>query len=170
MPFQVTKGAPDHSGALSTPTLEITLWPHQSLTPKGFVAFIGATSMLFALPLLSVVGTAALWFLLPFIAATVTLVWCLLKRSWKDGTLREQLTLTPELISILRINPRAPKQSWEANPFWVRAELHSEPVENYLTLRGGARDVELGRFLTPEERAELHMLLLDALARTKTAQ
>jgi len=94
----------------------------------------------------------------------------LLKRSWKDGTLREQLTLTPELISILRTTPRAPKQSWEANPFWVRAELHSEPVENYLTLRGGARDVELGRFLTPEERAELHNLLLDALARTKTAQ
>lgn len=168
MPFQVTKGASDHSGALSTPTLQITLWPHQSLTPKGFVLFIGVTAALFSLPLLSVVGTAALWFLLPFIAATVTLVWCLLQRSWKDGTLREQLTLTPDLISILRINPRAPQQSWEANPFWVRAELHPEPVENYLTLRGGSRDVELGRFLTPEERAELHNVLLDALAQART--
>lgn len=167
MPYHVTKGASDTSGALSTPTLLVTLWPHQSLTPKGFVVFMGVTAALFSLPLLSVVGTAALWFLLPFVGATVALVWAMLNRSWKDGTLREILTLTPEQISIERINPRAPAQRWAANPFWVRAELHPKPVENYLTLRGGDRDVELGRFLTPEERADLHRLLRDALAEAK---
>lgn len=131
--------------------------------------FIGATAGAFALPLLAVVGTVALWFLLPFIAATVALVWAMLKRSWTDGQLREDLTLTHDRVSILRTNPRAPAQRWEANPFWVRTVLHPKPVENYLTLTGGDREVELGRFLSPEERAALHVVLSDALAKARCA-
>ena len=52
-------------------------------------------------------------------------------------------------------------KDWEANPYWVRAKLHTKggPVPNYLTLTGGAREVELGRFLTPLERVELKGLI-----------
>jgi uncharacterized membrane protein len=39
------------------------------------------------------------------------------------------------------------------------------PVENYLTLRGAGREVEIGRFLTPEERVSLHEELELALAK-----
>jgi len=36
-------------------------------------------------------------------------------------------------------------------------------VENYLTLKGGPREIELGRFLGPERRAELYAELRAAL-------
>jgi uncharacterized membrane protein len=176
MPYRITAdrtGASEKSGALSTssaPSLILSLTPHQSLTPKGFVVFIGVTATAFALPLLSLAGTPAFWWVLPPVALTVLLIWTLLKRSWRDGTLREDVTLWPDRLLIERANPRAPDQIWEANPHWVRVTLHatSGPVDNYLTLAGNAgREVELGRFLTPQERAELHRLLTRALAAVK---
>ena len=45
---------------------------------------------------------------------------------------------------------------WQANPFWVRLRLDPDArPENYLTLQGGGRRIELGAFLSPEERVEL---------------
>ena len=49
-------------------------------------------------------------------------------------------------------------RSTQANPHWVRASLYPSggPVANYLTLVGNQREVELGAFLVPEERQEIH--------------
>jgi len=49
-------------------------------------------------------------------------------------------------------------QEWQANRYWVTVHLHPKggPVENYITLRGGDREVELGAFLDAEERANLY--------------
>jgi uncharacterized membrane protein len=42
------------------------LWPHRSLTQRGFVWFVGATAALVALPLIGILGNPAVWMLLPF--------------------------------------------------------------------------------------------------------
>ena len=42
-------------------------------------------------------------------------------------------------------------------------------VEKYLTLRGNGREIELGAFLTPGERAALYREIRDALARLRRA-
>jgi uncharacterized membrane protein len=48
----------------------------------------------------------------------------------------------------------------------VRVTLRDKggPVEKYLTLRGSDREVELGAFLSPEERETLHAELTRVLA------
>jgi len=61
----------------------------------------------------------------------------------------------------MRVERREPSGRilrWRADPYWVRLDLHAEgrKVENYLTLRGGGREIELGAFLSPDERARLH--------------
>ena len=49
------------------------------------------------------------------------------------------------------------RQDWQANPYWVRVTLHvtGGPVPNYLTLKGDGREVELGAFLSEDERIRL---------------
>lgn len=145
----------------------LTLWPHRSLPPKGFAWFIGLTAGFFMLPLSAVLGTAILWGLLPFMAVTLWLTWALIQRSYKDGALTETLTIHADRMALLRQNPRSPDQSWEANPYWVKLELHETggPVENYVTLRGSDRVVEIGAFLSPDERVALHRDLQDRLRR-----
>jgi uncharacterized membrane protein len=147
----------------------LTLWPHRSMTPEGFAGFLGASFAMAAVPLLAVLGSPILWGLLPFALGTLALTWMFLRRSLTDRALVEELTLAPGTARLTRREPRRADRHWQANPHWIRAELHPKggPVENYLTLAGGGRTVELGAFLTPEERAALHGELSDRLAQLR---
>ncbi len=144
---------------------ELHLWPYRSLPKKGFVIFIGATAAVVLLPLIAVLGTPILWGLLPFIGGALWAMWYFLQRSYKDGEILEELRIWEDRMTLTRYNPRTPKQEWEANPYWVKVELHAKggPVEQYLILKGGNRTVELGSFLTPEERETLAEELLTVL-------
>lgn len=168
--IETLDGAPDHTGAPfpegpGVPRLRLTLTPHKSLTPEGFVWFIGATAALIVIPLLSILGNPVFWFLLPFILGAIWAIWAALKRSWRDRDVIERLTVWDDLVRLERHEPRHPPRTWEANPYWVRTALHPRggPVPQYLTLQGGDREVELGAFLTPPERVGLKDTLDRAL-------
>lgn len=148
------------------PLAELHLWPYRSLPRRGFVIFIGTTAALLGLPLLAVLGSPVLWGLLPFLAATVAGIWIALSRSYRDGEILEVLRFWPERVELLHLAPRQPLLRWEANPYWIEIRLHEKggPVPAYLTLRGGGREVEVGRFLAAEERVALKTLLEETLA------
>ena len=153
MPYRWTaQPAPQGS-----PRWTLSLWPHRSLPPHGFAVFIGVTFLMLLLPLFAVLGSPVLWGLLPFVLGALALTWHFLRRSYAAGALREDLTLDPDSIELVRTNPRGQAQCWRANPYWVRVELHETagPVENYITLTGAGRSVEIGAFLSPDERASL---------------
>ena len=153
-----------------TPTeTRLDLWPHRSLPPQGFVWFIGITVALIALPLVSLLGSSALWVVLPFVVLMVAGVWFALRRSYRDAAILEVLTLTPNLATLTRQGPHGQHQTWSANPHWVRVVLHpiAGPVPNYLTLQGGPREVELGAFLSDAERLALRDEVQTALARVR---
>jgi uncharacterized membrane protein len=133
------------------------LWPYRSLPRRGMVWFIGGTSALIVVPLIGVLGTPVLWALLPFFLATIAAIWWALERSYRDGEIVEDLTLTRDLVTLVRHGPRGKRQDWQANSHWVRLTLHATagPVPQYLTMKGEGREVELGAFLTEEERRRL---------------
>lgn len=152
MPYEWLPPAPDG------PRQELHLWPYRSLPRKGFVTFFAVTFGMVAIPLLSVVGSPILWGLLPFVGVVLWGLWAGLQRSYRDGSTLEMLRLWDDRITLDRQNPRGPDQSWEANPHWVRVMHYPTdgPVEHYLTLKGGPREVEIGAFLSVAERQALH--------------
>ena len=160
MPYEWTQH-PSRPAAVASvgaaPLAHLRLWPHRSLPRRGMAWFVGVTAGMLALPLLVMLGTPVLWALLPFIAAVLAGLWLALQRNYRDGTVCEDLRLWPGLVRIDRQDPRRPTRVWQANPHWVRLTLHAQggPVENYLTLHGAGRQVELGAFLSPEERQDL---------------
>ncbi len=147
--------------------IEVQLWPHRSLTRAGFVGFIGLTAALIALPLVALIGKPVLWALLPFLVAAVAGIWFALRKSERDREILEVLTLSHSRTHLSRTGPRGVHKQWEANTYWLEPVLHRSggPVPNYLTLRGGPREVELGAFLTEQERVALHRDLSDQAAR-----
>lgn len=160
--LEYPEGAPEQSGAPShegraLPRVRLLMEPHQSLTPRGFVIFIGVTAALFLLPLLAVLGSPVLWGLLPFFGLAVAGVWYAIRRNQRDAQITEELTLWPDRALLRHIAARGPEQTWEANPYWITVELLQKggPVPNYIVLKGGPRPVEIGRFLSEEERVEL---------------
>ncbi|RUS58504.1 DUF2244 domain-containing protein [Pseudorhodobacter sp. E13] len=141
------------------------LWPYRSLPRRGFVWFIGGTACLIAVPLLAVMGSPVFWGLLPFLVLAVSGMYWALERSYRDAEIIETLTLSENRLHLARIGPRGKRQEWEANPHWVRVEQHKTggPVAEYITLAGGPRAVELGAFLSEEERKQLAPELRQAL-------
>lgn len=164
MPYRWTESAPDHSGAfLQT----LTLWPHRSLPRRGFVWFIGVTAGFLLLPVLAVLGTQVLWGLLPFMALSVAGVWFAIQSTYRSGQMLEEVTLDRRHLQVRRHDPGRPERLWQTNSYWVRPTLRKGPVEAYLTLSDGQREIELGAFLTPEERRALCDDLDRRLARLK---
>lgn len=161
-----SKGVPDRSGAPSSlegphgtaPLFHALLWPNRSLSRRGFVVFVGLTAALLTLPLLPALGSKVLWALLPFLLLPLAAVWFAIERSYRDGRMHEELTLWADTIRVIHHPARGAPREWQANPHWVRMIRYdkSGPVPDYLTLTGAGRTIELGAFLSPEERVALY--------------
>lgn len=166
------KKAPEQSGAFSYggadgPLAKLHAWPNRSLPKKGFVLFIGVTWVMLMLPMVALLGTAVLWGLLPFMLGALALIWWSLQRSYKDGELLEELTLWRDHITLTQQSAHKPAKHWEANPHWVEPKIRPTggPVGHYITLRGNNREVELGKFLSEDERESLFGEIQVALRR-----
>ncbi|MQQ08005.1 DUF2244 domain-containing protein [Epibacterium sp. SM1979] len=147
-------------------TVELHLWPHQSLTAEGYVGIIGLAMALMTVPLIPILGTVVLWGILPFmLIALWGLKWALdLNR--KHAQILEVLILDETDARLTRYGPRGEVQDWQSNRHWVQVHMHISdgPVPHYVTLQGGGREVEIGAFLSEEERQALYSELFALLA------
>ena len=147
----------------------IEVWPYNSLKPKGFVLFLGSTFVLICLPLFNVLGTTVFWGLLPFLLVAFMGVWFALRRSLNDRQVLERLTLSQEEIALIRQDPTGEHKHWVCSPYWSKLKIYKTegPVRNYITLTGNGREVELGAFLSEDERKTLYEELEQLLDRYK---
>lgn len=150
----------------------LTLWPYRSLSRRGFAIFIMVTAGMISLPLLSVLGTVVLWGILPFFALVVAGIWLAIERSYRDADMGEQLTINPDAVHLVRTNVRGPSQTWECESYWAKVHMHPTggPVPHYVTMTGHGREVEIGAFLSEDERKLLYGEIAEALRRATQAQ
>ena len=138
------------------PLFEHYAKPIKSLPNTGFVWVIGLSAAMFTLPMLALLGTKALWVLLPHVLLALGLLWYFIRRNDRDREVYEHIRIWPDLIAVHRHNPRSPDQYWHGNPYWVTMKIRDTPTrESYLTMTGGKREIELAAFLSPEERVAL---------------
>ena len=152
MPYEISEDTNDPQSKI------IEIWPYNSLKPKGFVLFLGSTFVLISFPLFNVLGTTVFWGLLPFLLAAFMGVWFALRRSLNDRQILEQLTLSKEEIALIRQNPTGEHKRWVCSPYWAKLNIYETegPVTNYITLTGNGKEVELGSFLSEDERKALY--------------
>lgn len=117
------------------------------------------------LPLMAVLGSVVLWFLLPFLMLAVGGVWFAIHRNRRAAQVTEVLTLTETQAHLIRQTPDDTAQEWQCNRFWATPQCYETdgPVPKYVTLRGNGREVEIGAFLSEDERITLYNDLLRML-------
>ncbi len=141
------------------------LKPHESLPPRGMAAFVLATFTLILLPTLGLLGTPLLWGLLPFVLLAVWGIYFALQKNHKQRQITETLTLTSDQATLVHAKPNGEITTWECNRYWAQLHIHKTggPVPHYVTLKGMGREVEIGAFLSEEERITLYNDLHTAL-------
>lgn len=158
------------------PAWQVVLWPHRSLSRRGFRIFLTILGgfflffgmMTFApgrgiewslhLKVVAVVGG--------FMLAVFILVWALFNRNYRDARYHERIALFSDRLVIEALHPKRETKRWEFKPYWTTVRTRTTPrIENQLLLSSSGRVVAVGAFLTPEERAELAVEIEDALGR-----
>lgn len=143
------------------------LWPHNSLPPRGMAAFILITFTMISIPALALLGSVLLWGILPFTLAAVWGVFWALQHNHSARQISEELILGEDVAQLIRNDPKGVVQEWECARYWTQVTKYTDegPVPHYVTLRGKGREVEIGSFLSEEERIALYEDLHSALQR-----
>ena len=150
--------------APDSPTLDVTLRPFRSLSPRGFLILMGvlaaascATGVAFFL-----IGA---WPVPGFLGLDVALVYIAFRANYRRAKAWERVRLTPEVLTVERGAPGRETKRWSFQPYWLRVEAD----EKHLTIASHGRAFELGAFLSNVERLEFAESLRTALARIKDA-
>lgn len=143
------------------------LRPHKALSPaeqRGWLYGLLIFLTLLALPVL-IFGSVVL--LLILLSPVVMLLIAFHARN-HACLLREEFTLRRDGLLIERFEQKGKIRRFFAPPHWVRVSLVNDgPVSDYLVLSNKGRRVELGAFLSPEERKALYRDILAALGRIR---
>ncbi|MFT8245655.1 DUF2244 domain-containing protein [Roseomonas sp. BN140053] len=145
---------------------EATSAPQRSWTPRGFLvlsALLGTAS-----------GTAATlfvmlgaWPVLGFLGLEVPVVLGLVAlHHRRAGRASEIVSLSGETLQVSRVDARGRRQEARLEPYWARVELLERPgTAGSLRLRSRGRGVEIGQWLSLDEKQDLARALEEALRR-----
>lgn len=135
------------------------LTPHRSLSPRGFLIFMGLISLIcfgtgFAFMLLGA------WPVMGFMGLDVLLIYWAFKRNYHDAKIFESINLTAKELTLERVYPSGRRQTWQFNPFWVRVGLeeHSSGATKMRLISHG-KTLDFGSFLSDDERREFTAVL-----------
>ncbi|MSO69543.1 MAG: DUF2244 domain-containing protein [Alphaproteobacteria bacterium] len=139
------------------------LTPNRSLPSAGFWAVMAAVVMV-STGLGVFFALQGAWPVFGFFGLDIALLYLAFRWNYRAGRLTEIVQLNPDALVLRRVTARGQRSEWHFNPFWVRVEL-DEPLEpqSRLCLASHGDCVELGAFLSPEERLEFSNALKSAL-------
>jgi uncharacterized membrane protein len=135
-----------------------------SLRAEGLVNLLAALALV-TLSLAGVLAVQGYWPIMMIAVAQIVLVTWILVRAWKRAWVSEAIEISPDRILILRQRHRL-KRRIELATAWAVVELIKPEVAWYgpkLILRSGGESVELGAFLTTEEKHQLAIQLKKAV-------
>lgn len=142
----------------------VVLTAHRSLGQTGFIVVMGLLGFLSFVTGIAFALMGA-WPVLGFLGLDVLLVYIAFKINYRAGRAYETIDLTPEALTVTRVDPRGRQQRFEFNPYWVRVRLQERPdgrTDLRLALHG--REVPFARLLTDDERRTFAPVLRNALA------
>lgn len=152
------------------PLYDVTIWPHRSLSLRGFRLVMLFAALALMIPLIPTLGTNVAWVLGAFLLFDLALLYGMIQLTYRSGRVREHVRIWRERMEVERIEPNGRRRRWEAHPQWVRVELvDTKRIPKYLILSSSGRQIELGAFLTAEERVSLADELRGALNRAIAA-
>ena len=143
--------------------------PNRSLSSEGTLIVFIILSIGLVVPIIPFLGTKIGITLTLFSGLTFYLFLFFLGRSFQSGQLYEEIKISSDKIEITQKGKNKKKLTWEGNPFWTKVimEDRANKVENYITIREKGRHIELGAFLSPDERVGLKNEIQNALAKAK---
>ncbi|GAB2177850.1 DUF2244 domain-containing protein [Dongia sp. agr-C8] len=158
------KGAPE-----GHPVFEALLYPHRSLGRKGYAFLIAGTAAIVFLYGLVFLAIGA-WPIFGFLGGEWLLFWFLFRRHHSGDDRAERIRLYADRLVFERYDRRGGHTTEQLQPYWLNVILErAEEPDNTLYLRSHGRSIQVGAFLSGQERRELADELRAVLARHRSS-
>jgi uncharacterized membrane protein len=156
-----------HVPAQHEPLFSALLTPHRSLPRTGFIVLMTLICVVsFGTGLMFYMIGA--WPVLGFMGLDVALIYAAFKLNYRSGRLYETVDLTPQALTVTRVQPSGKAQSWSFNPYWVRLLLEERiGRSSELSLASHGDRLVFASFLSDPEREDFARALRSALADAK---
>lgn len=134
--------------------LNLTIYPHRSLSKKGF------TILMLVIIFLCLTGGTIFWFMgawpvFGFFGLDILLIYLAFKINYKSGEVYERIVIASEKFKISRGFPSGKVQTWELNPYWARVELIKIQNQSKLIISSKEKVVSIGSFLNMFDKEKL---------------
>jgi uncharacterized membrane protein len=103
-----------------------------------------------------------------FLGLDVALIYVAFKLNYRAARLYETVDVTPETLTVTRVQPSGKEQVWRFNPYWVRVKLEERLGRaSELSLASHGSRLVIASFLTDPEREDFARALSTALTAAK---
>lgn len=150
-------GDPAHQSFRET----LTIWPHRSLSPRGFLLVMAALGF-FAFCIGLGFFLLGAWPVIGFLGLEILVVWAAFKMNYRAAKRRQHLTATTNKLKIENVSPAGNRETTELPTAWVKVELtpREEPEmrsrqRQKVVVRSHGKTAEIGNFLHPAETPRL---------------
>ena len=162
---------------LKTQPLErLTIWPHRSLSRKGFMVLITVL-----VGLLSTIGfgffLAGAWPVIGFLGLELLVVWGAFNLNYRAAKVRETIETNTETLKIEHTDERGKSEITEFPVGWLRVHLSpsvtpdvSARYHQRVVLSSHGRKAEVGAFLHPAEKAKLSREVEGMVSRSRAVR
>lgn len=158
---------PSAQAALAQPDeallFDVVVYPHRSLSPTGFLALMSvlcACSFMVGM----VFFLSGAWPVVGFMGLDVLVVYVAFRLNYRAARAYETVRLRHGELEITQVDQRGRGRRIVFQPYWLAVDMDDPPRHgSRLTLRSHGRWLEIGRFLTPEEKLDLARALRRAL-------
>lgn len=137
----------------------IVLWPHRSLTPRGFkILMLVLAGLMFTIGLgFFLVGA---WPVIGFLGLEIFVVWLAFRMNYRAARKRETLHADARTFRIERTSADGDTKVEELATPWLQARLEHDPERAHtetekLVVRSHGRETEIGAFLHQAEKKQL---------------
>ena len=142
---------------------DAVLYPHRSLSPRGFWILMTGVSLISFTAGIAFFLIGA-WPVLGFFGLDVLLILVAFRLSYRAARMLERVRLSADSLQIERVSPYGQVRRWSFQPYWVRVALDDPPqLDSVVTIGSHGRTVGVGSFLVPGEKAEFAAALRAAL-------
>ena len=151
-----------------SPLFAALLTPHRSLSPSAIRWVIAFTALMASIPGIAFFAMGA-WPVVGLMGLDVILLTWALTASYTDKDAFEEITLWPDALEIRNVSKTGKETNFSLNPFMVRFSVSRDDEARITALKIVARDteIEIGRFLAPDDKANFAAVFAPALHRAK---
>ena len=151
------------TSAPSETAFSAVLYPNQPLDRRNFVQLMVCTGVVVAF-LSAAFFAAGAWPVSGFLGLDLLLLYMAFRWTQREAGRRQVVTLDRRGLHVEALDHRGRRSYTRLEPYWVRVDIDDPPNRRSLvSITSRGERLELGHFLTPEDRLDFARALRQAL-------